>query len=86
MDTDLGDISPFSFRLVLTEPIIGIALLQHTAAMRIDVHAVIVRPDLTGLKHTVPVFFLTPAQGEKQQQGIKNHPFHTRLLSHHRYG
>ena len=51
MDANLGYISPFTFRLVLTKPIIGIALLQHTAAMSIDVHAVIVRPDFTGFKN-----------------------------------
>lgn len=51
MDADLGYIPPFTFRLVLAEPIIGIALLQHTAAMSIDVHAVIVRPDFTGFKN-----------------------------------
>lgn len=51
MNADLGYISPFAFCLMLAEPIIGIALLQHTAAMSIDVHAVIVRPDFTGFKN-----------------------------------
>ena len=51
MDANLGYISPFTFRFVLAKPIIGITLLQHTPAMSINVHTVIVRPDFTGFKN-----------------------------------
>ena len=90
MNADLGYISPFAFRLMLAEPIIGIALLQHTAAMSIDVHAVNVRPDFTGFKNILnlwsPGFPLTSAQSEEQQQRINSNSFHTWLFIHRRYG
>ena len=73
MNADLGYIPPFAFRLMLAEPIIGIALLQHTAAMSIDVHAVIVRQISPGLKTfpacEVPVFPLHPHKAKSNSRG-----------------
>ena len=90
MDADQGYISPFTFRFVLAEPIISVALLQHAAAMSIDVHAVVVRPDFTGFEYIPGLCGLvspfTPAQSEEQQQRINNNSFHTCLFIRHRYG
>ena len=50
MHADLGAISCVPPDLVLTKPIVGTLMKQYTAAMRIDMNALIVGPYLPRLK------------------------------------
>ena len=50
----LGAVSGVPLHLVLPVPVVGALVVQDAAAVGIDVHAVVVRPDFTGLEGRVP--------------------------------
>ncbi len=50
MDANMGGVARGTLDLVLSEPVIGAVLVENTAAMGIDGHAMVVRPDFSGMK------------------------------------
>ena len=72
MDTDLGQVSGFSLRLMFAKPIIGITVLQNTSAVGIDMYAFIVRPQLARSKGSpLNSFVLTPSKCKDKKECIK---------------